>query len=43
MHQVNIHEDPFDRILIAQALLEGFILLTNDTTLEKYSGSIQLV
>lgn len=38
-----IHKDPFDRILIAQALLEGFILLTNDITLEKYSGSIQLV
>ena len=38
-----IHKDPFDRILIAQALLEGFILLTNDSVLTQYTGSIQLV
>lgn len=39
----HIHKDPFDRILIAQALLEGFILLTNDAILAQYSGSIQLI
>ena len=38
-----IHRDPFDRLLIAQATVEGFVLLTNDATLERYKGPIQLV
>ena len=38
-----IHKDPFDRILVAQALIEGCILLTNDAVLKQYPGSIQLV
>jgi PIN domain nuclease of toxin-antitoxin system len=38
-----IHEDPFDRILIAQAQVEGITLLTADPTVGKYAGSIELV
>ena len=38
-----IHRDPFDRLLIAQATVEGFVLLTNDVTLERYQGPIRLV
>ena len=30
------HRDPFDRLLIAQAQLEGFILLTADNQFEPY-------
>jgi PIN domain nuclease of toxin-antitoxin system len=32
-----IHQDPFDRILVAQAQSEEMILLTADRTLQKYS------
>jgi len=35
--------DPFDRILIAQATVEGFTLLTADGTVAKYPGPIELV
>lgn len=38
-----IHKDPFDRILVAQATVEGFTLLTADSAVAKYSGSIELV
>jgi PIN domain nuclease of toxin-antitoxin system len=38
-----IHKDPFDRILIAQAMSEGMLLLTSDETLAKYKGPIRLV
>ena len=38
-----LHKDPFDRILIAQSLVEGYILLTNDASLKQYSGSVQLI
>ena len=38
-----IHKDPFDRMLVAQAIVEGFTLLTSDLTVAKYSGSIRLV
>jgi PIN domain nuclease of toxin-antitoxin system len=37
------HKDPFDRILIAQALVEGVTLLTTDVRLREYPGSIQVV
>ena len=30
------HRDPFDRILIAQALLEGFTVVTHDAIFNKY-------
>ena len=31
-----IHRDPFDRMLVAQAKLEGFILVTRDENIKKY-------
>ena len=37
------HSDPFDRILIAQAICEGMVLLTSDARIGEYSGPIQLV
>jgi PIN domain nuclease of toxin-antitoxin system len=39
----DIHKDPFDRMLIAQATVEGFILLTADKTLAKYPGPINKI
>jgi len=30
------HRDPFDRMLIAQALVEGFTLITRDTRFKQY-------
>lgn len=30
------HKDPFDRLLIAQAMTENAILLSNDANIEKY-------
>jgi len=42
-HLPPIHKDPFDRILIAQSLSEGMILLTSDETIAQYNGPIQLV
>ncbi|MCQ8894988.1 type II toxin-antitoxin system VapC family toxin [Limnobacter humi] len=38
-----IHQDPFDRILVAQALTEPLKLLTHDATVAKYSPTILLV
>jgi PIN domain nuclease of toxin-antitoxin system len=38
-----IHKDPFDPMLVAQAIVEGFILLRSDPTVAKYPGSIRLV
>jgi PIN domain nuclease of toxin-antitoxin system len=38
-----IHKDPFARILIAQAMVEGITLLKSDTTIARYPGTIQLV
>ena len=38
-----IHKDPFDRLLVAQSQVEGIVLLTGDTTVAQYSGSIRLV
>lgn len=34
------HQDPFDRLLVAQALVEPMRLLTHDTTVAKYSDTI---
>jgi PIN domain nuclease of toxin-antitoxin system len=36
----DLHKDPFDRILIAQALVEGFTLLTADAVIASYPGPI---
>jgi len=38
-----IHKDPFDRILIAQAMAEGVTLLTVDPLVAKYPGAIRKV
>ena len=35
-----IHTDPFDRILVAQALAEGLMLLTADPVVARYPGPI---
>ncbi len=39
----HIHKDPFDRILIAQAITEGITLITVDPVLLKYPGPIRKV
>jgi PIN domain nuclease of toxin-antitoxin system len=39
----HIHKDPFDRILVAQALIEGITLLTSDPTVARYPGSIRRI
>lgn len=38
-----IHKDPFDRILLAQAQVEGFSLLTADAYLANYPGIVKAV
>ena len=38
-----IHKDPFDRLLVAQATVEGFTLLTADATILRYPGPIRRV
>ncbi len=38
-----IHKDPFDRILIAQSIVEGITLLTSDPIVAQYPGSIRYV
>ena len=38
-----IHKDPFDRILVAQATVEGITLLTTDTLVARYPGPIRPV
>lgn len=35
-----LHKDPFDRLLLAQALSEGMLLLTGDASLLQYRESI---
>jgi PIN domain nuclease of toxin-antitoxin system len=37
-----VHKDPFDRILIAQAKTEGILLLTSDKTVSHYSPTIYI-
>jgi PIN domain nuclease of toxin-antitoxin system len=39
----SIHRDPFDRLLIAQAIVEGITLLTADATIARYPGPIRKV
>ena len=38
-----IHKDPFDRILVAQATVEGIVLLTADPVVAQYPGPVRLV
>lgn len=35
-----IHKDPFDRLLVAQAMVEGLTLLTTDGQVARYPGPI---
>ena len=38
-----IHGDPFDRILVAQAMVEGCILVTHDDNIAKYGSFVRRV
>jgi len=38
-----IHKDPFDRVLVAQATVEGVTLLTIDSLVSQYPGPIRTV
>jgi PIN domain nuclease of toxin-antitoxin system len=38
-----LHKDPFDRVLIAQATVEGITLLTTDTLVSQYPGPIRMM
>ena len=38
-----IHEDPFDRMVVAQATLEGITLMTADPVVATYPGPIQKI
>ncbi|MCL2626367.1 MAG: type II toxin-antitoxin system VapC family toxin [Cystobacterineae bacterium] len=39
----DIHKDPFDRLLVAQALSEPLYLLTSDSHLSKYGALVMVV
>ena len=39
----SIHKDPFDRLLLAQAICEGLAFLTADQTLDAYGSPVRLV
>ena len=38
-----LHKDPFDRLLLAQALTEGITLVTADAQLARYPGPVRKV
>ena len=38
-----LHRDPFDRMLVAQAISEPMRLLTNDSALSEYSSLITMI
>lgn len=42
-HLPELHKDPFDRILVAQAESEGILLLTVDALIAQYTAPIQQV
>jgi len=39
----SLHADPFDRILVAQSMVEGILLLTSDSMVAQYPGPIKKV
>lgn len=39
----DVHKDPFDRLLIAQARAEGVVLLTSDDQVARYGDATMLV
>jgi PIN domain nuclease of toxin-antitoxin system len=38
-----LHKDPFDRMLVAQALVEGLTLVTSDELVARYAGNVPKV
>ena len=38
-----IHGDPFDRMLVAQAMVEGITLFTADPLVARYPGPVRMV
>lgn len=36
-----IHKDPFDRMLVAQSIVEGMTLLTTDPLVGRYAGLVR--
>ena len=38
-----VHKDPFDRLLLAQAISEGITLVTGDAQLARYPGPVRKV
>jgi PIN domain nuclease of toxin-antitoxin system len=42
-HLPDVHGDPFDRLLVAQAVAEGAVLLTADGRLTAYGDVVRLV
>jgi PIN domain nuclease of toxin-antitoxin system len=38
-----LHKDPFDRLLVAQAIVEGITLLTADDRVAQYPAPIRLI
>ena len=39
----NLHRDPFDRILVAQAIAEETVLMTTDRMIARYPAPVRLV
>jgi PIN domain nuclease of toxin-antitoxin system len=39
----DLHKDPFDRIQVAQARVEGLVLLTTDDAVAAYGSPVELV
>lgn len=42
-HLPRLHNDPFDRLLLAQARSEGLTLLTTDAMLDRYGAPVMRV
>jgi len=42
-HLPPIHRDPFDRLLVAQSIVEPMVLLTNDAVLAPYGPVVRVV
>lgn len=38
-----LHGDPFDRLIVAQALVEPLVLITTDVRLGAYPGTIEVI
>ena len=38
-----VHRDPFDRMLVAQALSEPLVLITNDAVVARYPVPVRLI